>query len=97
MPLSSHTVHVPPSRLALFLLFTLLLALPQTRAFAATLSAPEQANADSLLKIGLDDVNNPQDFIIIVKPDESEGHYKEYAYTTGDSVELFVPVDPGDY
>lgn len=97
MPLSSHTVHVPPSRLALFLLFTLLLALPQTHALAVSLSAPEQVNADSPLNIGLEGVNNPQDFITIVKPDESEGRYNDYEYTKGDSVQLFAPVEPGDY
>lgn len=97
MPLSSHTVHVPPSRLALFLLFTLLLALPQTHALAVSLSAPEQVNADSPLNIGLEGVNNPRDFITIVKPDESEGRYNDYEYTQGDSVQLFAPVEPGDY
>lgn len=97
MPLSSHTVHVPPSRLALFLLFTLLLALPQTHALAVSLSAPEQVNADSPLNIGLKGVNNPRDFITIVKPDESDGRYNDYEYTQGDSVQLFAPVEPGDY
>lgn len=97
MSLSSHTVHIPPSRFALFLLFALLLALPQAHAFAVSLSAPEQANADSQLNIGLEGVNNARDFITIVKPDEPEGRYNEYDYTKGDSVQLFAPVEPGDY
>jgi Ca-activated chloride channel homolog len=79
------------------MLFTALLTLLQSAAFAKSLTAPAEVDADSLVKIGLDGVDNERDFISIVKPDQPEGRYGEYEYTKGDSLELFAPAEPGDY
>lgn len=84
--------------LSLTLLLSLTSALLHHSAFAATLSAPAQANADSPLTITLDGVDNPRDFVTIVSASAAEGHYDTYAYTSnGNSVELFAPLEPGDY
>lgn len=84
--------------LSLTLLLSLTSALLHHSAIAATLSAPAQANADSPLTITLDGVDNPRDFVTIVSASAAEGHYDTYAYTSkGNSVELFAPLEPGDY
>jgi methionine-rich copper-binding protein CopC len=91
-----------PTRRIISLFLTLLLSLTSAllhhSAIAATLSAPAQANADSPLTITLDGVDNPRDFVTIVSASAAEGHYDTYAYTSnGNSVELFAPLEPGDY
>ncbi|HVK99576.1 MAG TPA: hypothetical protein VM553_07190, partial [Dongiaceae bacterium] len=85
------------SLLSLQTLFAALLILLHCPAFAKSLTAPAQADADSPVKIGFQGADNEREFITILKPDEPEGRYGDYEYTKGDSIELFAPVEPGDY
>ncbi len=64
---------------------------------AKTLSAPAQVDADSVVKIALEGVATDRDFVTIVKPDAKPGAYGAYVYTGESTIELFAPVEPGDY
>lgn len=84
--------------LSLTIWLALVLVLTHNAASAATLSAPGQANADSPLTIKLEGVDNPRDFVTIVSASAGEGYYNDYEYTgKGNSVELFAPLELGDY
>lgn len=82
--------------LSLMLLWAFI-GLQSTVVMAASISAPASVASDSKIKITLDGVTNPRDFLTIVSPSAPAGKYEEYVYTKGNTVELFAPLEPGDY
>lgn len=67
-------------------------------AVSATVTAPAQANAGSVIEVHWTGPDNPRDFITIVKKDTPERQYGKYVYTTkGSPVTLPVPDEPGAY
>lgn len=82
--------------LSLMLLWAFI-GLQSTLVMAASISAPASVASDSKIKITLDGVTNPRDFLTIVSPSAPAGKYEEYVYTKGNTVELFAPLEPGDY
>ncbi|HET9865030.1 MAG TPA: VWA domain-containing protein [Steroidobacteraceae bacterium] len=69
-------------------------------AVSGTLDGPAQVVAGDAFKVAWKGPDNPRNFITVVKQDAREGSYSaSYAYTLPkhDAVNLFAPLEPGDY
>lgn len=81
-------------RITLVLASALVIAFPT---IAQTLSAPDTVSADALVTVTLEGGYDKADFVTIVVPDTPEGRYEHYVYARKPTVELFAPVEAGDY
>jgi Ca-activated chloride channel homolog len=64
----------------------------------ASLDAPSQVTAGSVVKVKWTGPNNQYDYVTIVKKGTAEGTFAYYQYTSqGNPVTLKVPIDGGEY
>ncbi|OUS24213.1 hypothetical protein A9Q99_25065 [Gammaproteobacteria bacterium 45_16_T64] len=65
---------------------------------SATLTAPVNAVAGSIIDVNWTGPDNPKDYITVVPKGAKEGTWNHYQYTkTGNPIPLQVPDDAGDY
>lgn len=65
---------------------------------SASLNAPVQAQAGTLIEVRWQGPNNPQDYITIVPKGANEGSWKNYSYTSqGNPLKLRMPNIAGEY